>query len=170
MANYHYIITSKSRFKEKMASDGTKTIIIGNVIEIEENNRLRFAPYSIKKGKSDKLFNTLLATAVLGLFFMIIVVIVGKDIFNLPGNLYNLPSDFVAAAGLLMTILSFSKQRELISGFFYYGKEGNKLFIAFYALILPLFIAAVLNYIGVSNEFSNLISIGCVLASLINLK
>lgn len=170
MSKYHYTIKAKKRLKEENDGNGNKRVIINGVIEINENRTDIYAPYSIKKGKRDPVFNGLMWFAICDCVLMVFLMIIA-NIFGLNENLSALTSDFVSAAGLLAMVYSFSKPREFIGKMcFLFGETGNKLYVSFITFFLALFIAIVLWKIGFSDRFSNLISVACVIVALKGLQ
>ncbi len=171
MSKYHYIITAKKRLREENEKNGTKKITIKEVTNINENGKETYEFCSIKKGKSDVVFNCLMWCAVFSFILLVILMIIGKDVIGLKDNFYSLASDFVAAAGLIAVVYSFSKPREFIGKIIFgFGKMGNKLYVSFITFFLALIIAIILSTIDITDKFSNLISFLCVIIALKNLQ
>lgn len=169
MAKWHYVITSKDRIKRTQNSNGTENISIANVLDVKENNKYISKEFDFNKGKKDIIFNILLFVSIMALLILFLIIIIGKDIFGLSSQkIYSFSSDLTACSSLLLLIISFTTIKlKLLRHWLVFDTVGNHLIISLFILLLPFFMATLLYVCDLNNQFANLISLFCIIISLI---
>ena len=102
-----------------------------------------------QRGKPSLFFKFCLIIGLIGVNLIVLLSMVGKDLFDLSGPLYEMGGNISTISGLILAICNITCIKEWLSRFLTFGLRSNKLYLALIAILLSILLSSFLWYFNI---------------------